>query len=625
MSNPVLKAYPYECVYPNPYQQPGNRRLSGEDFDALVESIRVNGVEQPPPARPHPDLPNAVQLAAGHRRFAAARQARPDEAFYVLVQPLSDLEMIERCIEENIHRSDLNDIEKAQMVEQYKKINPAATNADMARVFRLKDPASISNIRRLLKLPKSIQEQVAANAVPQAIARQLVGIAKVNAKAAQEIANAVAAASPSEKMDVFENQATGSFSDKLINLDAVDWSPDWLAGAPVSVDIDLGEGDHLVPACAGCVFYFRNQNGERCARPACFKVKFGLWSAVEAQRVAQALKLSVLQPGEKGAAVFDTNDYNADDKARVLLHSARKEVRETLRIAPVDEITRWNWGMRRLLDSRAVGLVTVDPAKVKAWFAEMEEKQRGKTPKPSRDDKAQTEETDAQRVKRIEREREAMAAKRAERSTGWRSKYDALWLVENASKLIGERLEIGGEFLKFVEDVFCQHHSTRLEVTSVEERLEDAIEKTKGEEAAALRRQHIALNVISHWGILNRSGNMLDYGNAHERIEDLVEIGGEDGRNFGVKLPTGWDQPPIHRTAFNCWHCGRFAGNMQEKLTKRDIEEDGWIDDGEQGVFCNEDHKRAFLDANAKSPSPRKAAKRGASKKSKVLTKKGKR
>lgn len=590
-ANAALTAFAPDLVFANPYQHHSARRFRGDEFDALVEDIRVNGIHQPPPARPHPDVAGAVQLQMGHRRLAAWRVAHPGEPFSVILKALDELHMLEGVIEENIHRADLNDIERAQMIEQYKSIRPDATNADMARVFRLKDPASITNLRKLLQLPAPIQAHVAENNLPDAYARQLVGISKVNAKAAQKIADAVSAASKSNKAEVFESETRNLFYNKLVRLGR--WDLDWLADAPVEVARDLGEGDHLVGACAGCVFNVRD---EFCARKPCREEKQKMFAAAEVERVAAQLKIPAACADEKTVQIF-SGAYFDDDNARTLLN-ARKEVRAALRLALYDG-ERHNY-LEHALGSREVTLVTTDKPALVAYLAELRASSasKAKLAKPA-------EETDAERKKRLAAEEKEMAAKRAERSKMWKSKYDAMWLIESASKWIGAQLQVSGDFLVTVESEFCRHHYAHSEMRAVEEALLKEIKKNpEGAETAALRRQHIALNVIAADNVSTNNGH-LDFVNTRRIVQKLSTLStlGTRTEGFGVTLPDGWDVPPVHHTEFNCWHCGTFAGNTQEKLTKRDVEEDGWIVgmNPEDGVFCFEGHLREYEDAAIKA------------------------
>ena len=617
MTEPILQAFCYDQVFPNPYQLESTRRFQGPDFDDLVDSIREDGIHQKPSGRPHPTLPGAVQLKEGHRRLAAARVGRPDDLFYIVVDAFDDLEMFIGCVQENIHRSDLNDIERAQMVEAYKTLKPEATNADMARVFKLKDPASITNIRKLLHLPAGIQKHVAENAIPDAIARQLVAVAKINSKTAQKIADDVAAAPKSEKASVFENESQHLFWGKTESLDDADWPLDWLELEPKEVTRDLGDGDHFLGACAGCVFRI----SDRCARKTCFDEKLKLWSFLETQRVSAEKKIPVAVPEEKAQILFQGN-YGDDESAAQLLNS-RKEIRATLRLAPF-EGHRHNT-LSRLLGTHCVTLASVDVSACREYVAERANGSKVKSIKVEKP----AEETEAQKAKRIEAEKTEQAANRAARSKMWKSKYDALWLVENASVLVGAQLEIGGTFLQFAEALFRKEYKTYGAIPlALADPLVSKIFAEKDERrAAVLRRQHIALCVLG-CNVSDGNGHP-DYEQAHEHILDEIAFHPTEknkwgfqqpAHGFGVTLPAGWDVPPIHKTEFNCWHCGKFAGNTSEKLTQRDINEDGWINDGENGVFCSQAHQELYL-ASADQPtvSKTKAGKRasGGAKKAK--------
>lgn len=597
--NGTLRAFDPEHIFANPYQHHSARRFHGEEFDALVEDIRVNGVHQPPPARPHPEVSGAVQLQMGHRRLAAWRAARPGEPFTVILKPLTDLEMLDGVIEENIHRTDLNDIERAQLIETYKQVRPDATNADLARVFRLKDPASISNIRKLLRLPDAIQQHVANNALPDAIARQLVGVAAVNPKAAQKIADEVAAAPKSEKQEVYQDLVRKQYWNKMVNLNGVDWANDWLSDAPVETPVDLGEGDHFVGACAGCVFHV----GNNCARPACFDEKYKMWSAQEAARVAAKKGIAVAGPDEPTVAFIDETDYRSDERVRDILN-ARKAIKQVLRIAPKPYTERTSYGVRQQLDSRAVMLVTTDKNAVDAYFGELYSPVKARTHTVSTDT-----ESDAERAKRIERERREMEAKRAARSTMWKSYYDGLWVMEHAALEIGAALTPlhRGPFVGFIALEFFRNHRAVLGAEPIETRFRSEF-KTATDETQ--RRQWqlslVALRVIAQEAVtVNFSAANNERETSYPKVKKVVEaLCAGDNRDsahpgFGVTLPDGWDVPPVHHTPFNCWFCGTFAGNTQEKLTGRDIKEDGWLDDGEQGVFCSQEHKDAYHDAQA--------------------------
>lgn len=606
LANTTLAAFDPELIFANPYQHHSARRFRGDDFDSFVDDIRVNGIHQPPPARPHPDVSGAVQLQMGHRRLAAWRVAHPGEPFTVIVKPISEMEMFEGCAEENFHRADLNEVEQAEMIEEYKKLNPSATNETIIRVFALpfKNIASVTNLRKLARLQPGIKALVAQGQIPQATARGLYAIQSVNAKTAQQIADKVAAAPKSEKQDVFEDTTRNLYWNKLIALRGNWWSMDWLADAPVTVERDLGDGEHLIGACAGCVF---NVN-DNCARKPCFEEKYKLWAAGEAQRVAEQLKLAVAGENEKTVVLFK-GEYNDDDNAKLLLN-ARKEIRSLLRIAPRgDEPQRHNY-LQHVLGSAAVTLVTTDKPALDAYFAELRAKSSARSERSTA--QSNSDETDAEKAKRIAAEKKEMDAKRAARSKMWKSYYDALWVLEAAAREIGEELSVRDMNMAFIEWLvdeslteFHAYHGAEM----IEQRIEKEMEQEKVKSVQhALRFALIALRVIAEKSVKNY---FRPAENEREtNYKDARDAAAETSAAWGVALPDGWDIPPIHHSAFNCWHCGTFAGNTQEKLTKRDIDEDGWIDLGKDGVFCSENHRAQYEAqhaANANADTKRKS------------------
>lgn len=85
--------------------------FSGEDFAALVQSIRENGQILPVLVRPHPEKDGRYQLAFGHRRLAAlGLLGKRVKAF---VRELTDDELVIAQGNENLERKDLSFIEKA--------------------------------------------------------------------------------------------------------------------------------------------------------------------------------------------------------------------------------------------------------------------------------------------------------------------------------------------------------------------------------------------------------------------------------------------------------------------------------------------------------------------------------
>lgn len=139
-----------ERIAPNP-EQP--RRTFDEDSLAeLAASIRELGVVQPLTLRDSND--GNYQIIAGERRWRAARMAGLTSV-PAYVRTVSDSEMTEMALIENIQREDLNAIEVAL---GFKKLIDTYHLTQERLSERLgKKRATIANHLRLLRLPAEIQ------------------------------------------------------------------------------------------------------------------------------------------------------------------------------------------------------------------------------------------------------------------------------------------------------------------------------------------------------------------------------------------------------------------------------------------------------------------------------------
>ena len=139
-----------DCINPNPDQP---RHSFDEDtLDELATSIRELGIIQPLSLRKIKD--NEYQIIAGERRWRAAQIAGLT-TIPAYVRTVSDVEITEMALIENIQREDLNAIEVAlafkKLIDQY--------NLTQERLSERvgKKRATIANHLRLLKLPAEIQ------------------------------------------------------------------------------------------------------------------------------------------------------------------------------------------------------------------------------------------------------------------------------------------------------------------------------------------------------------------------------------------------------------------------------------------------------------------------------------
>ena len=131
-----------EQIQTNPYQP--RRAFDEDEIGHLSDSIKTHGVLQPLVVRPVGDQ---FQLIAGERRLRAAQVAGLREVPVTIVN-FDDRQVFEASLVENIQRSDLNPIEKAQGFKDYLD-RYHVTQEQLAQRLGM-DRTSVSNLVNLL-------------------------------------------------------------------------------------------------------------------------------------------------------------------------------------------------------------------------------------------------------------------------------------------------------------------------------------------------------------------------------------------------------------------------------------------------------------------------------------------
>ncbi|MCM8761134.1 MAG: ParB/RepB/Spo0J family partition protein [Candidatus Omnitrophica bacterium] len=141
-----------------------------EKLNELINSIKEKGVVQPVLVR---KIPDGYELIAGERRLRAVKELGLDK-IPAIVKNVSDIDMLEISLIENIQREELNPIEEAHAFQRFvTEFN--YTQEDIAKVLS-KDRSTIANTIRLLALPKKIQDFIASNTITAGHAKALLGL-----------------------------------------------------------------------------------------------------------------------------------------------------------------------------------------------------------------------------------------------------------------------------------------------------------------------------------------------------------------------------------------------------------------------------------------------------------------
>lgn len=134
-----------------PNRQQPRKEFNEESLTELADSISQHGILQPLLVRPLPD--SGYQLVAGERRWRACRMAGISEV-PVVIRELSDSQVMELALIENLQREDLSVVEEA---EGYKMLMDKYnfTQDEISKSVGKSRP-SITNTLRILKLPEEI-------------------------------------------------------------------------------------------------------------------------------------------------------------------------------------------------------------------------------------------------------------------------------------------------------------------------------------------------------------------------------------------------------------------------------------------------------------------------------------
>ena len=108
---------PVAHLSPNPFQPRSEEGFEAAALDELATSIRAHGVLQPLLVRQTPGEEDLYQIAAGERRWRAARIADL-ETVPCVVRDLNDRQLRELALIENVFREDLSPVDLGRALQQ---------------------------------------------------------------------------------------------------------------------------------------------------------------------------------------------------------------------------------------------------------------------------------------------------------------------------------------------------------------------------------------------------------------------------------------------------------------------------------------------------------------------------
>jgi ParB family transcriptional regulator, chromosome partitioning protein len=167
-SGPQIASIPISNIQPNPLQP--RSIFDSSRLEELANSIQQNGIIQPILVR---RKGSSYELIAGERRFRAAKLAGLVEV-PAIIQDYADERILEIALIENIQREDLNPMETAQALERLHTEMNLSHEEIACRTG--KDRTTITNMIRLLGLPREVQLLVAERRLSMGHARAILGL-----------------------------------------------------------------------------------------------------------------------------------------------------------------------------------------------------------------------------------------------------------------------------------------------------------------------------------------------------------------------------------------------------------------------------------------------------------------
>lgn len=167
-NNSTVQEISVKEIRPNPHQP---RKIFNEKaIDELKQSIQSHGILQPIILR---KSIKGFEIVAGERRYRAAKEAGLTKV-PAIVKELTENQMMELALLENLQREDLTVMEEAMayhlIIDKLK-----ITQADLASRIGKSRP-HIANYVRLLELPAEIQEMIAEEKLSMGHARAILGL-----------------------------------------------------------------------------------------------------------------------------------------------------------------------------------------------------------------------------------------------------------------------------------------------------------------------------------------------------------------------------------------------------------------------------------------------------------------
>ena len=181
-ANEEIHLIDINAIHTNPFQP--RIDFNEDEIQGLADSIKNQGLLQPVVVR---KKDNFYEIVSGERRTRAFRVLGRDKVPCIIKTKVTDREMLELALVENIQREELNEIEKA-IAYQKLILECNYTHDELSKQVG-KTRTVVTNTLRLLNLPDEVQQFLRKNQISMGHARALLSLQ--DTKNIVEVANRI--------------------------------------------------------------------------------------------------------------------------------------------------------------------------------------------------------------------------------------------------------------------------------------------------------------------------------------------------------------------------------------------------------------------------------------------------
>jgi ParB family transcriptional regulator, chromosome partitioning protein len=168
-SNEEIQLVDINAIRTNPFQP--RLDFDEDEIRGLADSIENQGLLQPVVVR---QKDSHYEIISGERRTRAFKMLGKDKVPCIIKNKVTDREMLELALVENIQREDLNEIEKA-IAYQKLLLECNYTHDELSKQVG-KSRTVVTNTLRLLNLPDEVQQMLRKNQISMGHARALLSL-----------------------------------------------------------------------------------------------------------------------------------------------------------------------------------------------------------------------------------------------------------------------------------------------------------------------------------------------------------------------------------------------------------------------------------------------------------------